>query len=183
MKEKNIQETILNFEKKLKRFLEGTNPKIQEKPKPQNLTELIKEQEQIEQKKIIETYKKFLNPLQILGKDSAIAQQIEKDKENLFLSFQVFEKISQINTELENTGTKITQYRLESPLTTRERYTQGNDFIYLQFWFLKEKNPDFIPVFEDISETKKQITFVQYKDFHHRGKEREIFILLQNTFE
>ena len=61
--------------------------------------------------------------------------------------------------------------------------TQGKDFIYLQFWFLKEKNPNFVPIFEDISESKKQLNFVKHEEFHHTGKEREIFVLLQNTFE
>ena len=183
MKKTNIQETIAQFEKKLKRFLDGNNTRIQEKSPNQNLSEIIKEQERIEQKQVIETYKKFLNPFQVLGKDSPIAQQLEKDKENLTIAFQTFEKISQLNTELENTGTQISHYRIESPLTTRERYTQGKDFIYLQFWFLKEKNPNFVPIFEDISESKKQLNFVKHEEFHHTGKEREIFVLLQNTFE
>lgn len=170
---------ITDFTKKIKRFKKygGVEPDFlnheekKETPKP----ELSKEQlEKIAK----ETFKKFISPYEVFGKGSAIANQLEKDKANIVSAYNLHKSITELNQKSENQDTFVRNFTIDTPLTKRDRYTLGEDFIYLQLWFIIfhcKNNPDFIPILEKEEKINSwKLYFIQKEFFHPNPKELEI---------
>ena len=180
---------ITNFTKKIKRFKKygGVEPDFlnheekKETPKPKISHEQLK-------KVATETYKKFINPYEIFGKGSAIANQLEKDKANIVSAYNLHKSITELNQQAENQDTFIRNFTIESPLTKRDRYTIGEDFIYLQSWFIFvhcKNAPDFIPIMEKEENINSwKLSFIQKEFYHPTTTEieiQEIILDLQKT--
>ena len=92
-----------------------------------------------------------------------------------------------LNQQSENQETFIRNFVLETPLTKRDRYTLGDDFIYLQSWFVFvfcKKNPDFIPIMEkEESVNSWKLYFVQKEFYHPTTKDIEIQEIILNSTE
>lgn len=135
-------------------------------------------------KSVIETYKKFLAPFQVFGKSSAIADQLERDKENLVAAYNLYTAVHEINRQHGTTETYIKSPVIETPLTKRDRYTQGGEFIYLQCWFMFEhKKAELVPQIEynEKSETWR-LTFVPHGRRHVTGSDMEVESIIQECF-
>ena len=152
--EKKLSRTkvITDFTKKIKRFKKygGVEPDLLRKPEKIETEQKEFSKEQLE-KTVTETFKKFLSPYEVFGKGSAIANQLEKDKANIIPAYNLHKSITELNQQTENQDTFIRNFTIESPLTKRDRYTLGEDFIYLQSWFIFvhcKNAPDFIPIIE-----------------------------------
>lgn len=178
---------ITEFSKKIKRFKKygGVAPDFlnHEEKKEERKPEITKEQ----LKKIaIETYKKILHPQEVFGKGSAIATQLEKDKANLISAYNLHKAITDLNQQSENQDTFVRNFTLETPLTKRDRYTIGEDFIYLQNWFVfefKKQKPDYIPMLELEEKTQSyKLSFIPTDLFHHTTKNLEIIEIIEEEF-
>lgn len=188
--EKKLSRTkvITDFTKKIKRFKKygGVAPDFLNR---EDKKEIVKPEISKEQltKIATETYKKFISPYEVFGKGSAIANQLEKDKANLISAYNLHKAVVSLNQQSENQETFIRNFVLETPLTKRDRYTLGDDFIYLQSWFVfvfRKKNPDFIPIMEkEESVNSWKLYFVQKEFYHPTTKDIEIQEIILNSTE
>lgn len=179
---------ITDFTKKIKRFKKygGVEPDLLRK---EEKIELEKPQIPKEQliKTVNDTYKKFLFPYEVFGKGSAIANQLEKDKANLISAYNLHKSITELNQQSSNQDTFVRNFTLESPLTKRDRYTHGSDFVYLQSWFIFvhcKNNPDFIPILEKEENINSwKIYFIPKELYHPTEQEIEIHNIIQTSTE
>lgn len=179
---------ITNFTKKIKRFKKygGVEPDFLNREEKKETLKPEISREQLE-KIAKETYKKFISPYEIFGKGSAIANQLEKDKANIISAYNLHKSITELNQQAENQDTFIRNFTIESPLTKRDRYTIGEDFIYLQSWFIFvhcKNAPDFIPIMEKEPNINSWKLYFIEKDFYHpTPKDIEIQEIIQNSQE
>ena len=175
---------ITDFTKKIKRFKKygGVEPDFLRKEEKPQYEKPEPSKEQLE-KIATETYKKFLSPQEVFGKGSAIATQLEKDKANIISAYNLHKAVMELNQQSENQDTFIRKFTIESPLTKRDRYTIGEDFIYLQSWFILEhcKNqPDFIPILEKEENINSwKLYFEPKENYHPSPKDLEIMAFLE----
>ena len=89
--------------------------------------------------------------------------------------------------KIQNQDTFIRNFTIESSLTKRDRYTIGEDFIYLQSWFIFvhcKNAPDFIPIMEKEPNINSWKLYFIEKDFYHPSpKDIEIQEIIQNSQE
>lgn len=179
---------ITNFTKKIKRFKKygGVEPDFLNHEEKKETTKPELTREQLE-KIATETYKKILFPQEVFGKGSAIANQLEKDKSNIIAAYNLHKTITELNQQSENQDTFVRSFIIETPLTKRDRYTIGEDFIYLQSWFIFvhcKNNPDYIPIIEKEENLNSwKLYFVQKEFFHPTPKEIEIQEIILNSTE
>ena len=186
--EKKLSRTkvITDFTKKIKRFKKygGVEPDLLKKPEKIETEQKEFSKEQLE-KNATETFKKFLSPYEVFGKGSAIANQLEKDKANIISAYNLHKAITQLNQQTENQDTFIRHFTMETPLTKRDRYTIGEDFVYLQSWFTMiycKNNPDFIPVLEkDEKISTWKLYFLPKEQYHPTEKDILIQEIITNS--
>ena len=186
--EKKLSRTkvITDFTKKIKRFKKygGVEPDLLKKPEKIETEQKEFSKEQLE-KNATETFKKFLSPYEVFGKGSAIANQLEKDKANIISAYNLHKAITQLNQQTESQDTFIGHFTMETPLTKRDRYTIGEDFVYLQSWFTMiycKNNPDFIPVLEkDEIISSWKLYFLPKEQYHPTEKDILIQEIITNS--
>ena len=186
--EKKLSRTkvITDFTKKIKRFKKygGVEPDLLRKPEKIETDQKEFSKEQLE-KTATETFKKFLSPYEVFGKGSAIANQLEKDKANIISAYNLHKAITQLNQQSENQDTFIRHFTIETPLTKRDRYTIGEDFVYLQNWFTIiycKNNPDFIPILEKEEKINSwKLYFLPKEQFNLSEKDSLIQEIITNS--
>lgn len=173
------------FAKKLQRF--SSEPTSKTPSFKSNTNKIykrnIEENEQNRKKDIIATYKKFLSPFEILGNNSQTATDINRDKENLLAAYKLHSALQEINAQFATEETFFISPLIETPLTKRDRYTMGSEFIYLQCWLVFENGvTDFIP--QLVSEDKKtwSLQFVPKARFRFPPKEHETAKIISECF-
>ena len=86
--------------------------------------------------------------------------------------------------QLGDQDTFIADFTIASPLTQRERYTTGSDFVYLQFWLQWEaKRTDYVPVLRLArGQPGWQLVFVPSGSFSWTDWELSVVQLLEEEF-
>lgn len=178
-----LGQAVSDFEDKFRRFRKsgGKDPQFLE-GKTKEADFILPEKERYK-KSVIETYKKFISPFQVFGKSSAIADQLERDKENLVSAYNLYHAVHEVNQKMGSPETYIKSPVIESPLTKRERYTTGGEFIYLQCWFMYEHKAELVPQLEYNEKTDNwKLTFVPKKRLHATTSDLEIDSIIQECF-
>ena len=140
---------ISNFEQQFKRFQDSGNkpPEFLLPKKRATAKALDMEKSRKGRKSSLLAYRQLLHPAESFGDFSAIAQQLEDDKKLLVQAYDLFVALVDVNRQLGDKDTFIADFTIASPLTQRERYTTGSDFVFLQFWLQWEaKRTDYVPV-------------------------------------
>jgi len=116
-----------------------------------------------------------------------VTPELEKDKANLISAYNLHKAVMALNQQSENQETFIRNFAIETPLTKRDRYTIGDDFIYLQTWFVLvfcKKNPELIPIMEKEENINSwKLYFVQKEFYHPTTKDIEIQEIILNSTE
>ena len=96
----------------------------------------------------------------------------------------LFVAMVDLNGQQGDEQTFITDFTITSPLTQRERYTVGSDFVYLQFWLQWEaKRTDYVPVLRLArGQPGWQLVFVPSGSFSWTDWELNVVQLLEEEF-
>ena len=125
----------------------------------------------------------FFNKAKI--ESEKFANQLEKDKANIISAYNLHKAITQLNQQSENQDTFIRHFTIETPLTKRDRYTIGEDFVYLQNWFTIiycKNNPDFIPILEKEEKINSwKLYFLPKEQFNPSEKDSLIQEIITNS--
>ena len=134
---------------------------------------------------VISAYKKYLNPYKTLGKTQA-AQSIENDEKNLLKAYALFKAVHDANAEIGDLNTFADLKYIHSPLTQRDCYTIGGEFIYLQCWLIYSQNiRDFVPNLVEIQEklgTFYALEFVPAKNYSFNFQDKEVLGIIQGAY-
>ncbi|MBO5137157.1 MAG: hypothetical protein J6B81_01475 [Spirochaetaceae bacterium] len=184
-KSSTLGQAISNFETKFKRYIASDGnmtPKLQ-KNKSDSKYYSLDDKERYK-KSVIENYKKFIAPFQVFGKSSAIADQLERDKTNLMAAFNLYKSVHELNQQFGSTETYIKSIDLETPLTHRDRYTKGGEFIYLQCWFIYEcKQKELVPQLTQNEQNGIwRLSFVPEERKHVTAQDLEVEAIIQECF-
>lgn len=180
---------VSNFEQQFKRFQDSGNKPpeflLPKKRAKEAIARLSPSGKEAKGKKIVlQTYGQFLAPEQSFGDYSAIAQQIEDDKKLLVQAYDLFVAMVDLNRQQGDEQTCIRDFTITSPLTQRERYTVGRDFVYLQFWLQWEaKRTDYVPVLRLARGASGwQLIFIPSGSFSWTDWEQAVVQLLEEEF-
>lgn len=180
---------VSNFEQQFKRFQDSGNKPpeflLPKKRAKEAIARLSPSGKRVSGKKIVlESYRQLLAPEQRFGDFSAIAQQLEDDKKLLVQAYDLFVAMVDLNRQLGDEQTCISDFIITSPLTQRERYTVGRDFVYLQFWLQWEaKRTDYVPVLRLARGASGwQLIFIPSGSFSWTDWEQAVVQLLEEEF-
>ena len=180
---------ISNFEEQFKRFQDSGNKPpeflLPKKRAAAAIAGMASSDKRTSGKKIVlKTYRQLLTPEQCFGEFSAIAQQLEDDKKLLVQAYDLFVAMVDINSQLGDDATFISDFTIASPLTQRERYTVGKDFVFLQFWLQWEaKRKDYVPVLRLARGLPGwQLIFIPRGNFSWTDGELAVVQLLEEEF-
>lgn len=177
---------VSNFEQQFKKFQDSGNkpPEFLLPKKRAAAKALSKDKEEKGKKASLETYRQLLDPVSSFGDFSAIAQQIEEDKKLLVQAYDLFVALTDVNRQLGDENTFDPDISVISPLTQRERYTLGSDFVFLQFWLQWEaKRTDYVPVLRLARGAPGwQLVFVPSGNFSWSDWELNVVQLLEEEF-
>ncbi|MBQ5491102.1 MAG: hypothetical protein IIT68_03490 [Treponema sp.] len=167
MEEKqSAQQAFSSFAKQMERFVASGET---ERPKPlypkPTLQQRIIQNEQAFTKQIIDTYQKFLKPQD---------QETVDDQQQLLTAHKLYVALDELNKTTGNHETYLHNADLVCPLTQKNRYVTGGEFIYLQVWFEKEGGTtDCIPELQKSAESTKLI-FVPAEEHVTSPREKRI---------
>ncbi len=150
------------------------------------LQKKINSREQEYRRAILTSYSRYMNPFRALGKSSREAAAITEDENNLLKAYNLFKAFYEANHKIGDAETFISIGFVESPLTKKDAYTSGDDFIYLQCWLIFEQRVrDFIPVIEEVEEKMvitNRLKFVPLRTFSFSFEEREVIAAIEETY-
>ena len=180
---------VSNFEQQFKRFQDSGNKPpeflLPKKRAAAAIAGMAPSGKRVSGKKIVlESYRQLLAPEQRFGDFSAIAQQLEDDKKLLVQAYDLFVALVDLNRQLGDEQTCIRDFIITSPLTQRERYTVGKDFVFLQFWLQWEaKRTDYVPVLRLARDLPSwQLIFIPSGSFSWTDWEQAVVQLLEEEF-
>ncbi|MBQ7367594.1 MAG: hypothetical protein IJW57_10265 [Spirochaetaceae bacterium] len=177
---------VSSFEQQFKKFQDSGNkpPEFLLSKKRVAAKALATEKARKGKKDVVAAYRQLLSPESFFGDFSAIAQQLEDDKNLLVRAYDLFVALVDLNRQLGDKDTFITDFTIASPLTQRERYTTGSDFVYLQFWLQWEaKRTDYVPVLRLArGQPGWQLVFVPSGSFSWTDWELSVVQLLEEEF-
>lgn len=180
-----LGQAVTDFEDKFRRFRMGGGKEADPMGKaarPSSEADPLPESER-HKKSVIETYKKFISPFQVFGRNSAIADQLERDKESLVAAYNLHKGLQELNGQYGSEDSYIKSAVIETPLTRRERYTEGGEFIYLQCWFMYEHRPEFVPQLERPEKGRGWVlSFVPPSRRRATGSDLEVEAVIQECF-
>ena len=135
---------------------------------------------------IISKYQAYSDPYHTYGKKSPEAAAIAEDEANLVKAYSLFKAVREANLSIGDLSTFITVKKVESPLTSRECYTIGKNFIYLQCWLIYEQGArDFIPEIVEIEEnmeTRYELQFSPLKNYNFDYKDKEVIAIIESVY-
>lgn len=177
---------VSSFEQQFKKFQDSGNkpPEFLLPKKRAAAKALATEKARKGKKEVVAAYRELLSPESVFGDFSAIAQQLEDDKKLLVQAYDLFVALVDVNRQLGDQNTFIVDFTIASPLTQRERYTTGSDFVYLQFWLQWEaKRTDYVPVLRLARGLPGwQLVFVPSGSFSWTDWELSVVQLLEEAF-
>ena len=150
------------------------------------LQKKINSREQEYMRAILSSYAKYMNPYRTLGKNSREAAVISGDEDNLLRAYNLFKAVNEANRKIGDSETFINIGFVESPLTSKQAYTSGGEFIYLQCWLIYEQGTrDFIPVIEEVEERMvitNRLRFVPLRTFSFSFQDREVIRAVEEAY-
>ena len=168
------------------------SPQAIDKSKPRIIHEndIIQKKIQIREQdynaSIVAEYSKYLNPYKTLGKNSPIAASIDCDEQNLLRAYNLFKAVREANSSIGDINTFIKLTDIHSPLTSKDCYTTGGQFIYLQCWLIFAQNiKDFVPELvsqEENMQTVFTLQFSPFKTFAFSYQDKEVMGAVQEAF-
>ena len=177
---------VSSFEQQFKKFQDSGNkpPEFLLSKKWAAAKALATEKARKGKRDVVAAYRQLLSPESFFGDFSAIAQQLEDDKKLLVRAYDLFVALVDLNRQLGDKDTFIADFTIASPLTQRERYTTGSDFVYLQFWLQWEaKRTDYVPVLRLArGQPGWQLVFVPSGSFSWTDWELNVVQLLEEEF-
>ena len=177
---------VSSFEQQFKKFQDSGNkpPEFLLSKKWAAAKALATEKARKGKRDVVAAYRQLLSPESFFGDFSAIAQQLEDDKKLLVRAYDLFVALVDLNRQLGDKDTFIADFTIASPLTQRERYTTGSDFVYLQFWLQWEaKRTDYVPVLRLArGQPGWQLVFVPSGGFSWTDWELNVVQLLEEEF-
>ena len=177
---------VSSFEQQFKKFQDSGNkpPEFLLSKKRAAAKALATEKARKGKRDVVAAYRQLLSPESFFGDFSAIAQQLEDDKNLLVRAYDLFVALVDLNRQLGDKDTFIADFTIASPLTQRERYTTGSDFVYLQFWLQWEaKRTDYVPVLRLArGQPGWQLVFVPSGSFSWTDWELNVVQLLEEEF-
>ena len=177
---------VSSFEQQFKKFQDSGNkpPEFLLPKKWAAAKALATEKARKGKRDVVAAYRQLLSPESFFGDFSAIAQQLEDDKKLLVRAYDLFVALVDLNRQLGDKDTFIADFTIASPLTQRERYTTGSDFVYLQFWLQWEaKRTDYVPVLRLArGQPGWQLVFVPSGSFSWTDWELNVVQLLEEEF-
>ena len=177
---------VSSFEQQFKKFQDSGNkpPEFLLPKKRAAAKALATEKARKGKRDVVAAYRQLLSPESFFGDFSAIAQQLEDDKKLLVRAYDLFVALVDLNRQLGDKDTFITDFTIASPLIQRERYTTGSDFVYLQFWLQWEaKRTDYVPVLRLArGQPGWQLVFVPSGSFSWTDWELNVVQLLEEEF-
>ena len=181
----NIQDAILAFSDKLKRFSGFSEGNFKKNlSEDQILEEKIRHSAQVFRDNVVNTYRIYKSPFAALGKNSSQAASIEADEQALFEAYTLFAGAMELNKKSgeKNSGTHISKVEISSPLTQKASYTSGGQFIWLFLWLYFEKNcREYFPYFCE-REKGWELCFKSSANFLLEGREKEVFEIVKCEF-
>ena len=177
---------VSSFEQQFKKFQDSGNkpPEFLLPKKRAAAKTLATEKARKGKRDVVAAYRELLWPEATFGDFSAIAQQLEDDKKLLVRAYDLFVALVDVNRQLGDQDTFIADFTIASPLTQRERYTTGSDFVCLQFWLQWEaKRTDYVPVLRLArGQPGWQLVFVPSGSFSWTDWELSVVQLLEEEF-
>lgn len=175
MQNKSFSQTMSEFSKKLNRFTEAGNTKL-EKPLSQDkrLEQTIHNMEQDRKNLIEKQYAAFSNP---------VSQQVEEDEENLLKAYNLFKQALELNLNAGDSHTKLADLRISSPLCQKREYCSGSGFSFLMIWFLKkEQDAEYVPVISMHNESR-YLEFIPRDEYEFSKFEKEVLQIIPENKE
>ena len=174
----------------MKKFERSTQMFDKSKPNIVHQDDIIQKKMQIRENEFISSvntsYSKYLNPYRVLGKNAPLAIAIDTDKKNLLKAYNLFKAIKEANISIGDTNTFVKLQDIHSPLTDRDCYTVGGEFIYLQCWLIFDQNiKDFVPELvkkESDMQTVYSLEFSPLKTFAFSYQDKEVMGAIQASF-
>ncbi|MBQ9237878.1 MAG: hypothetical protein IJ191_00960 [Treponema sp.] len=175
------------FAQKLTRFIAATDEgDISLQRSDERYRQLLQEREQQLKKTVITTYKKFLSPYEVFGKESRQAAEIVKDETELLTAYHLFSEIQEVNERRATKDTFLVTPVIETPLAERDRYTVGGEFLYLQCWlFYQNGCTAYIPTLKTevaAADKRRAMHFVPAARYRQSHQEKEIISIIKNCF-
>ena len=182
----NIQEVLSNFSEKLARFNKSSSTERVVPPsKNSYYEEKLRERGEKFRSSVIQTYKIYRAPFEVLGEKSDRAASLDRDEQNLLKAYNLYKSCMEIDKENQDEvgQTHIKNVELYSPLADKASYTQGGQFIYLFCWLYFEQNcQEFLPFFKE-NESHYMLCFTDSENFQFSDPhEKEIFELVKAEF-
>ena len=132
---------------------------------------------------VIASYNKYVNPYRTFGKNSRQAEAIDADEKDLVKAYTLFKAVTEANASIGDARTFVTLETVHSPLTGRDIYTSGGEFIYLQCWLLYSQNVrDYVPELfstEENRQTVWHLRFVPFKAMQFSFQDREVLAAIE----
>ncbi len=184
MSEKRMSDVISSFQKKLKRFSQTENNVQNYTHSSLNdLQQKIVQNEKDFETNVISTYNMYRSPFEVLGKQSLRAQSITEDENELYKAYTIFKAIVKINQELGDSNTRLSSYKITTPLVNKSAYTQGATFIYLQAYLMFQKDcSDYVPSFEIDTNEKYNLIFTKTDSYKFTPQAKEILACIKKNF-
>lgn len=203
----SIKKAISEFSEKLKNYNNATEEgKIYRKPEQSSearLETLMAEKDFAFRKKLISTYRKYRFPLKILGEKSIEAQEIAADQKSIEACYKLYKALQEINEKNALAGDSVLtaggittsagfsggvggtylKAELVTPLTKKEKYTLGDDFIYLICYLHFElKHADLVPFFERKEDGSFSLKFINAENARFSALQKDIMTVIKATF-
>lgn len=134
---------------------------------------------------VLASYKKYLNPFRTFGKTQQ-AETIDNDEKNLLKAYNLFKAVRDANASIGDMNTFADIKYIHSPLTQRDCYTSGGEFIYLQCWLMFAQNiTDYVPNFVEFEEnysTVYKLEFVPQKNYTFAFDDKEVMAAIKSAY-
>lgn len=186
-KRQTVGQAFDDFAKKFRRssqFSDGSKPNIIYED--DLVQKKINATEDAFRKTVVSSYAKYLNPFKVYGRNSAQAKEISEDEENLVRAYNLFKAVKEANLSYGTDDTFIKTSKISSPLTSKNIYTAGGEFLYLQCWLIQARNVrDYIPELvehEENFQTVYSLEFYPLRSYKFDRRDKEIIAVLQETY-
>jgi len=178
----SISDVFSNFAKKLYRFNQSGQDLPTRKTQDDFLQDKINAGETGRKQAVSRSYKIFKDPFGELGTTNDRARAIYNDEQNLLKAYKLFKSVREACAEKSDKETFVSSFEIESPLTKKNSYTFGGNFIYLICWLMfEEEISDFVPVLEEKNNSYK-LRFVASENYHFESKESDLVRIVKEVF-
>ncbi|MBR0032601.1 MAG: hypothetical protein IJP61_09980 [Treponema sp.] len=179
-----VYEAINNFSKKFAKFKAQAEPeRIKTTSRDEILQEQINRQEERYEFAVIGSYNVYKSPLVALGKNSNRGKSIDEDEQSLLKAYKLFKAVNDANNTAGDKTTFINKVDIESPITKKDSYIRGGQFIFLQCWLRFEQGVEnFIPVLEEDRNGYFHLRFYPEAQVKMSAKDKELIEKVRESF-